>query len=445
VYEYPHYIIELDKNIPSGPCGDHDQVDKPHEAMSDISPPVLGLTSSKTQHRYTPLKLPQILHDFPPQHCEYLPVFDGETDVTSVEKHIQGFEHFIDLFEIDHDDVCMRAFSQSLKGDTKEWFKHLHPETISSWEELKNVFLRFWGNKKSLDLQLTDFYALERQSSETIDIFSRIFSSIYYKLPEEIQPTEVAAMLHYATTLHPDLYFLLMERRPKYLQQMFNDSQEIRHNIQACEQIRDEELYAKENDNEHEQKTVDLNLEQRTNNSICPLEIFNANDSAENYIPRVERGGVDLTSNPSHDKQRVDCFMYSFVDSQEDEFTNQFVEKQVDVPSLFLFDDIAYVVDLPVYDKYEDDCDVEDVLFQQYSELNQPMYNSYKEQSIGSAKENSLPLCFVAFKLLKENSKIIIEANEFVLMQNHTKPTKQIDKILQHSSHALDDPITCFV
>jgi len=133
--------------------------------------------------------------------------------------------------------------------------------------------------------------------------------------------------------------------------------------------------------------------------------------------------------------------MYSFVDN-EDEFTNQFVEEHVDVPNLFLLDDIAYVADLPVYDKYEDDFDVEDVFFRQYSEMNQPMYHSYKEKSIESVEENSLPLCFPAFKLLKENSKIIIEENEFVLMQNHTKPMKQIDKILQHSSQVFDVPIT---
>ena len=136
-----------------------------------------------------------------------------------------------------------------------------------------------------MDLQLTKFYALERQRNETIDIFNRRFSIIYYKLPKEIQPIEADAMLHYETTLHPDLSFLLMERRPKSLQQMFNDAQEIQHNIQACEQIRDEEL------------------EKRTDNSICPLEIFNANDSAENYIPHVERGSVDLAINPYHDKQ----------------------------------------------------------------------------------------------------------------------------------------------
>jgi hypothetical protein len=140
VHAYPHCITDFDKKIPSGPCDDHNQVDEPHETKADISPLVLDPTSSKTQHRYRPLKLPQVLHDFPPEHYKYLPVFDGEPDVISAEKHIQGFEHFIELFEIDHDDVCMRAFSQSLKGDTKDWFRHLQPDTISSWEELKNFF-----------------------------------------------------------------------------------------------------------------------------------------------------------------------------------------------------------------------------------------------------------------------------------------------------------------
>jgi hypothetical protein len=44
-------------------------------------------------------------------------------------------------------------------------------------------------------------------------------------------------MLHYETTLHPDFPFLLMEGRPKSLQEMFNDAQEIENNIQACNDI----------------------------------------------------------------------------------------------------------------------------------------------------------------------------------------------------------------
>jgi hypothetical protein len=46
-------------------------------------------------------------------------VFDGHLGSITIEKHIQGFENFLDLFEIDHDDICMMDFSQYLKGDTK--------------------------------------------------------------------------------------------------------------------------------------------------------------------------------------------------------------------------------------------------------------------------------------------------------------------------------------
>jgi hypothetical protein len=47
--------------------------------------------------------------------------------------------------------------------------------------------------------------------------------------------------------------------------------------------------------------------------------------------------------------------------------------------------------------------------------------------------------------LLKENSKIIIEAKECVLMPNHTDSLKKVDKKLQQSSHVFDDPVSCYV
>jgi len=41
----------------------------------------------------------------------YLPKFYGESNNLMAKKHIQDFYHFIDPFEVEHDDVCMRAFS----------------------------------------------------------------------------------------------------------------------------------------------------------------------------------------------------------------------------------------------------------------------------------------------------------------------------------------------
>jgi hypothetical protein len=99
-------------------------------------------------------------------------------------------------------------------------------------------------------------------------------------------------------------------------------------------------LNAQEHERKYEQEIVDWNLEHRIDDIIGPLEVSNGNDFAKNYIPRVGRRDVDLDSDPSHGKQGTYGFMYSFVDSQEDEFTNHFFEECVDVPELFLLDDI---------------------------------------------------------------------------------------------------------
>jgi hypothetical protein len=64
---------------------------------------------------------------------------------SKLEKHVQYFEHFVDFFYIDYDDVHVPVFSQSIKGNGKEWFRHLQPESISSWDELKDSFSEFFG------------------------------------------------------------------------------------------------------------------------------------------------------------------------------------------------------------------------------------------------------------------------------------------------------------
>ena len=60
----------------------------------------------------------------------------------------------------------MRIFSKNLFRDAVAWFKSLRVDSISSWIELSSAFLKHWGEKKSLDLYLADFYALKREEDE---------------------------------------------------------------------------------------------------------------------------------------------------------------------------------------------------------------------------------------------------------------------------------------
>ena len=167
-------------------------------------------------------------------------------------------------------------------------------------------------------------------------------------------------------------------------------------------------------EDEYKQEIVDWKLEHKIENIIGSIEFPNTSDLVKNHIPLFGRRGISSVSNPSQSKQEVDYFMYSFMDRQEDECTIQFVKEQVDIPNLFLLDD------LPVYDQYEDDYDIKDVLF--YRDVDQP------EESIESVEGDSMPLCFVAFKLLKENHWIIIEANESMPIQDLDESMDWIDR-----------------
>lgn len=98
------FDVEKDSN------NEYDQFYEPHVSQVIIIPPVSNPIPSKFPYRYKPLKLSPVLHEFPVNKYKYLPMFYGGFDKILAKKHIQDFEHFLDLFEVEQDDVCMRAF-----------------------------------------------------------------------------------------------------------------------------------------------------------------------------------------------------------------------------------------------------------------------------------------------------------------------------------------------
>jgi hypothetical protein len=97
--------------------------------------------------------------------------------------------------------------------------------------------MKYWGEKKSFDKYLTDFYALRREDDETIVQFNRRFHSIYHTMPIEIWPTEVVSMVQYAMAQHPNLFLCLREIKLPSLQKMFADAKEVESNLRACAQL----------------------------------------------------------------------------------------------------------------------------------------------------------------------------------------------------------------
>jgi len=73
----------------------------------------------KIPDQYKPLILPSVLHAFPAKYYIYLPSFDGECNNVNIEQRVQNVETFLDLFEVDEEDVSIRLFALSLQGKVK--------------------------------------------------------------------------------------------------------------------------------------------------------------------------------------------------------------------------------------------------------------------------------------------------------------------------------------
>ena len=110
---------------------DNFPIKKPQIIKANLTIPVHIPVPRKVADRYNPLILPPILHDFPDNYYKFLPRFDGENNNITTEKHIQGFENYMDLFEIDEDDIKIILFALSLQNRIKSWFKNLLNASIS--------------------------------------------------------------------------------------------------------------------------------------------------------------------------------------------------------------------------------------------------------------------------------------------------------------------------
>ena len=96
---------------------------------------------------FKPLRLPYLLHPYPLDCYEYLPCFSGENQ-DSAERHLESFLDFVVRFHIVHEDVMMRFFYKSLIRNAAILFKNLRANSIGSWIEFSDVFMKHWGEHK---------------------------------------------------------------------------------------------------------------------------------------------------------------------------------------------------------------------------------------------------------------------------------------------------------
>ena len=196
--------------------------------------PVHTSLPRKVPERYKPLILPPILNPLPANHPEYLPRFDGENGITA-QKHIQAFEDYLNLYEVEDEDVSVRQFSLSLQGEVRNWFKALAEASISDLQQCSKLFLDRWMVKVNPLLLIEEYNHLERHPDESVQQFSDRFNQVYLSMPLNIRPPPDLALLQYPRTFDPEMEFCLRERFLSTMKQMQDIVVDVEANLKRRE------------------------------------------------------------------------------------------------------------------------------------------------------------------------------------------------------------------
>ena len=95
--------------------------------------------------RFSPLDLPSQLHDLPQNYTQRIKIYGA--DITT-QQHLDQFNDFIDLEEVDDEDVKMRLFAKRFSGEVKKWFRSLPTRSIHNFQQFESTFIGKWEDRK---------------------------------------------------------------------------------------------------------------------------------------------------------------------------------------------------------------------------------------------------------------------------------------------------------
>jgi hypothetical protein len=113
---------------------------KRFQAMIPNNIPQIPKLPRAMSTRFAPLILLAQLHDFPQNCSQRMKLYDVERNI-STQNHLDWFNDFVDLEELDYEETKMALFTQSLSGKVRKWFKSLPAASIQNLLHLKCISL----------------------------------------------------------------------------------------------------------------------------------------------------------------------------------------------------------------------------------------------------------------------------------------------------------------
>ena len=148
---------------------------------------------------------------------------------------MSNFWAFFQLHPISDDveDLAIKLFSATLHGNARRWYDSLPDASITSMDQLEDIFLGKWSIKEYVYSLLNELNNIKKNENETVNEFHIRFKRLLQRIPEESNPGERYLIFLYTREFSGELGFLLNDRETRTIQKSYHIAIEIETNISS--------------------------------------------------------------------------------------------------------------------------------------------------------------------------------------------------------------------
>jgi hypothetical protein len=138
--------------------------------------------------------------------------------VIFVEEHVAHLSDAFEAYNVRvHEDVVLKLFAKSLKGDARQWFRKLPAKSINSWDDLMKVFMGTWDVKVDVKFMLNALYEIKKKKNEAVIEFDLRFPHVLDKILDDMRPNDHVVLYYYMNAFEPHFGYALKEKEPNTL------------------------------------------------------------------------------------------------------------------------------------------------------------------------------------------------------------------------------------
>ncbi|XP_058078599.1 uncharacterized protein LOC131226911 [Magnolia sinica] len=182
----------------------------------------------------------EIMDEVMPQRFRMPPViqYSGSGDPS---EHVESYRSWIQI-QLATDAMLCRAFSLTLSGSTRSWYRQLKPKSIGSFAELSRLFLTQFITSKKSRKPTTHLFTLKQGNKESLKDFIARFNKEALLMDDYNDKMALSTMFSglkegkFVFSIEknpPTTLAKLISRAQKYTNAEFSNS---RKNVQVAEQ-----------------------------------------------------------------------------------------------------------------------------------------------------------------------------------------------------------------